>query len=296
MQLHSTTKYLVLCIVLCIAQLPSVAEQSPSHDIQANKIEQLNKKLLLIEFVLNDIKRRGSELFATEPMFSAGYDYAKDQLNKARQAMSQNNLQAAEKAVEEAFVNITFTRSFLQKKPVNNEIEIERYNNLRNSVTEYQIVLKDILTTKPDDNATDVIQQVEYMKNTASKHFHDKQFKLANNELSDANQLLITTLTNIQANETHLVSLDFDTPKDEYLYEKNRHSSYQMLLRLRQQSSVINDRVEQLMSSYLKQARVDFEEAETLSAQADYERAIKLLESANDNIKRALRISGLNLL
>ena len=123
-------KSIILSFVL--VQPNVLATQAPE---QANKNQQvqnqLHKKWQLIEYILTDIENKSAELFNSEPMFADSFNYTENELSLAKQALNNGNNKAAKEHLDQAFINMTYARSFMQKPLASIEVSLAEYNKLQ---------------------------------------------------------------------------------------------------------------------------------------------------------------------
>lgn len=112
---------------------------------------QMSNKVQLIERVLLDIKTHSASLFKDNQQFTDGYHYAVNELVKAKSALAEQRLAEAEKLLEQAFLNMTYARTFLQKE--NPDFTLANYTKLANIVNEYSRALAETLSQHSDELA-----------------------------------------------------------------------------------------------------------------------------------------------
>jgi hypothetical protein len=92
-----------------------------------------------------------------------------------------------------------------------------------------------------------------------------------------------------------LHALKFDTPLEEYEYERQRNQSYEMLigimLKEESASATVQGMIEKLTGGNDELRR----QAEILAADGEPEEAIVRMEEATANLVRALRVGGVAL-
>jgi len=281
---------LVFVIFSLFLSLPSSAsdKQKLSH-------EQLTKKAYLITFVLKDIKTKSANLFTDNQSFSDGYLYADAMLNKAKVALGEGQLSEASELLEQAFINMTYVRSFMKKAPVSSDDKRRYYIKLVESVEQFIDALSEALVNKKDKSASENLVKAQKLKDLAANFQQQNNFVDANLNIELAYNMLVKTLSRIKDKQTAVVTLNFATAKDEYLYEIKQYNSFQMLLELRKTNVTLSDNTLKTMAKFIAKSTEYFNQAELLVAQLQYEDAIATLETANKNLKRALRVSGVNV-
>ncbi len=112
-------------------------------------------------------------------------------------------------------------------------------------------------------------------------------------ELDKAYHLLKVGIDSIRSGQTLVRSLQFGTPREEYLYEIDRNDTHGMLVGLliddRDKSAAARAKVEQ----YVDQAKVLRRQAEAYAGDEAYVQAIELLEESTRQLVRAIRGAGI---
>lgn len=282
---------------LVLVQPNVLATQGPEQTNKNQKLQhQLHKKWQLIDYILTDIEKKSAELFSSEPMFADSFNYTKNELSLAKQALNNGNNKAAKEHLDQAFINMTYARSFIQKPLASIEVSLAEYNKLQHSIIEFQQSLVQTLEDKSDTWGLQQQRQVNKLVRLANNLLEQKNTVQAKAKLDDAYRILVMTLSRLKDKQTTTITLDFATPKDEYEYELKRLNSFQMLVRMRKTDSKLSTKAIGSIEKYQANSALSSAQALTSANDARYEQAIKLLEDANEQLKRALRKTGLNIL
>ena len=257
--------------------------------------QDLTKKAQLITFVLKDIKDKNAKLFEENQLVEDGYIYAKTKLTEANKAISSGELIEASRLLDEAFVNMTYVRTFVKKTPKSSEQQQKKYAKLNQSVEQFITSLSELLQDREDLSATKNFNKAKSLKQLATKLQQQNKLADANLKMEMSYNILVTTLSEASDKETRIVALNFETPKDEYLYEVNQYNSFTMLLKLRKANVNLSDKTLKTMGKFVTMSAQYNNQADALVAKLKYEEAILKLETANKHLKRALRVSGVNV-
>lgn len=114
----------------------------------------------------------------------------------------------------------------------------------------------------------------------------------ANQSLRQGQQMVVTALTKIRSNETVVYTLEFQTPADEYRYERERYNEY---LRLAQQvlaSGQAGEAKTMMFDKVLQKGRDLNGQAEQLAGQGNFEAAIGRMEQALAKLVQGLQLLG----
>ncbi len=138
-----------------------------------------------------------------------------------------------------------------------------------------------------------VNQQLDKLVANADLLLNNSEVPEARAEIDKAYHLLKVSIESIRSGQTLVRSLQFDTPKEEYLYEVDRNDTHSMLVGLlideKKQSSWAKDNI----SKRVEEADNLRKQAETYASADAYEQAIQLLEQSTKELVRAIRSAGI---
>ncbi|MDH3354214.1 MAG: hypothetical protein OEL79_03230, partial [Chromatiales bacterium] len=119
----------------------------------------------------------------------------------------------------------------------------------------------------------------------------DGDYKTALNVLEEAYHLVVGSIKNLRGGETLVRILNFETPEEEYHYELDRNTTYQMLIQM-----LIDEKKTLNVTSRIRQF---LDEADSLRAEAkeqarngDFSAGISSLESSTQKLIFAMRNAG----
>ena len=138
-----------------------------------------------------------------------------------------------------------------------------------------------------------VNQQLDKLVSGADALLNNGEVPEARVEMDKAYHLLKVSIESIRSGQTLVRSLQFESPKEEYLYEVDRNDTHRMLVGL-----LIDEKKQSSWAKENISKRV--EEADNLRKQAEsyanadaYEQAIELLEQSTKELVRAIRSAGI---
>lgn len=260
---------------------------------QAVDFEQINSKVSLLENVLADIKSNAGNLFNDNQRFKDGYLYAVKELEQGKASIANNELKQAAHYIEQSFVNMYYVKSLLPKPSSKAKVTRYDYQHLRQTVDGFIESLTETLLTNNDDLGSEQLIKAKNSKILAEQLLDNNELKRAHFALQKSNEILIKALTRLKDQQTLVVSLDFATPKDEYLYEKKHLASYQLILDRRLANTAVSVSQIKRINQFKEKSDIYVSKAEAAVALRHYSQAITALETANSSLVQALRITGL---
>jgi len=120
------------------------------------------------------------------------------------------------------------------------------------------------------------------------------EYAAANKSLQKAQAMITSVLTNMLHAQTVTYDLNFETPQKEYEYELARYENYEELIPLAIEQKQPSQRALELVDSFVQKATKIRDEGKAIAAKGDYKMAIMAMQAATANLRRALRMVGVN--
>jgi len=171
---------------------------------------------------------------------------------------------------------------------------LRRNESLRNEITTYLQAFNSALQGKgPSSGALLNQGQIRHALDRSKALESSNKARESNRLLKGAHQRVILALTQLRKNDTVVYDKNFQTPADEYRYERNRYKSYLELSKKILQSDRINASKGALFKNLLKKSLAQSKAGKIYQGNGDYDAAIEALEQANDTVIKGLRMMGL---
>lgn len=168
------------------------------------------------------------------------------------------------------------------------------FNKLKQHIQIFSDVFERVAKEK-NNPFIDAMLDREKMKKTmddADALFREGKLALANHRMKQAADMVEGAISHARHKDVLIHELVFDSPKDEYIYEKKRNESYVMLIKLLQEKQNGSDASRQYVNKIVAANGGIVTEAELHAADGDNETAIRVLEKGTEKLSRALRLSG----
>ena len=262
---------------------------------EKKQLEIAQKRLKLAESYLNSK--------TAHKIRDSNSDEAKQFLDKAKNFLEQAHIDLEAGKLDESVENADqCIRAFSAAGAINSKsgkskeqisaenkairTEIDAYlNSFRTALAEKGPPMAGLLDQQ---QVADLITRAEKLQSTGDH-------KAATSILNQAKQLIVIALTKIRSNETVVYALEFQTPADEYRYERERYKEYVAL-----SQKVLNrgelEQSRKLMFDKLREKSEKFnQEAIDLASKGDHETAIKQMEEALKKLVQGLQLLGIPL-
>ena len=219
---------------------------------------------------------------------------AVDLFDKARESLNSGNNDAASKLLGQSAKLMFEAIKLSTPTAMIEEKIIVDYGRRKKSV----IALKDAFNRISDENNEEeskakVNKQLEKLVRQADRLLKNGESSEARTEIDKAYHLLKVSIEAIRSGQTLVRSLNFDSPKEEYLYEIDRNDTHSMLVGLltdeKQQSVTIKNNI----VKFVEEANILRKQAESYAEENAFEQAIEILEQSTRQLVRAIRSAGI---
>lgn len=270
-----------------------VIAQETSAVTQRALFKRLTSKLQLLEKLL-----QGSSL--AKRIERSGNSQAEALLATARKSLVQSEeelyagqYEAAEAAANQGLNAVTTASRMVVDRRYEEAGDRERYQQLRKRVLSFTEAFQRVVIEKQGQDIAGLLDQkkVGELLLDAEGLVQKGNYAMANQLMTEAADAVEHALSRARDKETLLHELKFDTPVDEYNYEKQRNKSYELLVDILEKERKGKGLEDVRAAIELNRRRRA--EADELVDGGDVVAAIRTLEEGTENLARALRRSGL---
>jgi len=223
-------------------------------------------------------------------------DSAKQKVDAARQNLKAGKNENALLLADEGLRMVGSASRLVPSEEVlqeQNERYLELVDAVKNFEQSHKDTTKSVIKSYGEKSAVDYDKkQVESLLADAKGFADKRQYMKAIPEVEKA-ELIVTSAINMMLDKKTLVyEVKFDTAEDEYAYELKRFKSYEELVPVAIERKKPAPGAVKLMDSFVKKGRSQRDDAIKKAADGDYPTAIAMMLSATTQVRRALRIAG----
>ena len=280
---------IVLKIILLITLISvhGIVHSQASKESISNRLQNMSKLLNESSGARQVISSTNSEAKQKRQKALELYRQANERLNSGANAEATIILNQSTKLMFEA-IRMSTPTSVIEKEIIIN------YGERRQSV----IALKDAFNRISDENHEQesklkVNKQLEKLINRADELLKNGENTRARTEIDKAYQLLKVSIDSIRSGQTLVRSLQFETKKEEYLYEVDRNDTHSMLIGLLVDEKNKSDSTRKGIIKFVEESKVFRKQADAYAEDGAYEIAIDLLEQSTRQLVRAIRSAGI---
>lgn len=284
-------------------------DSSASTDQRKRLIEQ---KLRLVESLVNSPTAQnspeGHEAEKSERQLNG-----RKLLDRVRAALAANQLDQAGEVLDEALRSASKASARPSNRPgeLSTGAQQTSYENLSGQVASYRRGIED-LAKQGNSEARSVVARIRGLQTDAGKLADTGKLDDANRKLAAAYKLAIEAISKLRAGQTVTLSLKFDTPLEEYDYERRRYQSSEILVNmmigegradenrlnvLAGFDNITNDGLSEggrraMVDGIVREATQQLGLAAERAQDGDHKSAVTLMEKATTKLNRALQIMG----
>jgi hypothetical protein len=282
--------------LLATAQLLSATPAALAQDPPRVPVEQTTTEQKA-QFVGNLVTRS----VAAQTIETKGDQEAKAKLARARALVEEAKADLAGGAYEsangklnEAFRLLTVEARKLSEEDVKRERLQEAYDRNRNAVTIFltayeRVAREKELSAVAGDHVAEIRKSIAEAEALAA----DDKIGEANAVLESAYRLARGDIREMREGETLTRSLNFETPEDEYHYEKGRNDSHILLLQYAiAEKNPPQTRLERI-DELRREAMTLRDQAEGKARSGDPAGALGMIARSTESLLKAIRMSGM---
>lgn len=276
-----------IALLLALACPPLLAQTAPDAESQRRLAEQ---KLKLVDLLVNSPKARaaveGGDL-ETAALIGRG----KQLLQQARDALSAQRYADASQALDAALQNVSKANN-RNAGELSESVQKQRLQEMSEQVASYRVALLELSKGKGAASAQATLRQVDALAEEARKAAAAGLLGEANKKMAQACKLEVEEVARLRAGQEVLMSLKFDTPADEYVYEQKRYESNQILVGMMIGEGRADGDKRRMIDGFLKDAVKLKDDAAALAQSNHHAEAVAAMEKAGLQINRALQAMG----
>lgn len=278
---------LKIFLLITLVSVHGIVHSQASKESISSRLHNMSKLLNESSGARQVISSTNSEAKQKRQEALELYRLANERLNSGANAEATIYLNQSTKLMFDA-IRMSTPTSVIEKEIIIN------YGERRQSV----IALKDAFNRISDENHEQesklkVNKQLEKLINRADKLLKNGENARARTEIDKAYQLLKVSIDSIRSGQTLVRSLQFETKKEEYLYEVDRNDTHSMLIGLLVDEKNKSDSTRKMIIKFVEESKVFRKQADAYAEDGAYEIAIDLLEQSTRQLVRAIRSAGI---
>ena len=275
-------------LILASGVLALPAAGQPDADQQRRLAEQ---KLKLVEMLVASPAAQAAAA-SGDGEKAAQIERSRGLLKEAREALAAQRHADAAKALDEALRNVSRANS-RNAGGLADSAQKQRLQDMSEQVATYRASLVE-LGSKPSASAAaqSALQRVDALADEGRKLAAAGRLGDANRKMAEAYKLEVEEISRLRAGEVVTMSLKFDSPADEYVYEQKRFQSNEILVGMMIAEGRAAGDKRRMVDDFVQEAGRLKEEAAGQARTNNHREAVAAMEKAFVQLNRALQAMG----
>lgn len=282
-------KRLAVLALSALLSAGAIAQMGDGEEARRRLVEQ---KLRLVETLLNAPAAKNAATRGGE--HRTLIDGSVRALGHARSALADGRTEEAMKLADAAFKSLSVvSRRMSADNALSESAQRKNFDDLREQVATYRASVVDLVRdAEAGQAAQKLLRQIDQASAEAARLADGGQLGEANKKLAETYKLAVVELSRIRAGQEVVLSLKFETPADEYAYERKRFRSNEIMVDMLIAEGKAEGERKKLVEGFVGEGRRLMQEAARNAQGGRYKEAVGLMEQANAQTVRALQTMG----
>jgi len=270
-----------------------VAAQAPA-DSAEQKRRLIEQKIRLVEMLIKSPAARGAAQTG-ESESTALIEQGQRSLDEARKALTEERFDAATTLLDEALKSASTASRKLSATggSLSESAQRKSLQDLADQVAMYRTSVTELTRDgQRAAEARDLLERIDALSGESQRLATGGRLGEANKKMAEAYRLAVEELTRLRAGQEVVLSLNFETPADEYAYEKKRYGSNEVMIEMMIGEGRAAGGRQQLVDGFVGEGRKLKAQADERAESGQYAEAVKLMEKASAQLTRALQAMG----
>lgn len=266
------------------------AQSSADPEQKQRLVEQ---KLKLVEMLVNSPAAQATSV-GREAETPALFERSRGLIKQAREAISGQRFDEAAQVLDEALRNVSKANHRIAGEVgLAESVQKKQFQDFSEQIASYQLSLQDMgKDPRNGEPARKVLARINALANEGQQLSKAGRLGDANKKMAEAYKIAVEEIARLRAGQEVVMSLKFDSPLEEFVYEQKRYQSNEILVSMMISEGRATGETRKLVDGLLNNAANLKEEAGQLSNHNDYKGAVTTMEKANGQLNRALQTMG----
>ncbi len=222
------------------------------------------------------------------------FESSQNKLTAARKLQKAGDNRAAMKLIDEALRNMSLASQMVPSEGLKGE-QKQRYNSVLEQLYQQEKSYKEAyerLLQEGEDVVGYDQSEVSAYKSSAKAHADAQHYTAAITDIEQADRIVTTVLNEMLDSRTVRYELNLDTPQGEYEYEHNRYLGYAELVPVAIEEKKPSAGQMMLLNNFVDKSKAMNAKGEAMAEDGNYPDAIRLMQEATKQVRKALRMLG----
>jgi len=268
--------------------MPAAAQTAPDPDQQRRLVEQ---KLKLVEMLVNSPAAQASAA-SKDGETASLIERGRSLLKNAREALAAQRPADAAQALDEALRSVAKANS-RNAGGLSDSVQKQRLQDMGEQVATYRGSLVDLAKNpKVGAAAQAALQRVDTLAEEARRLAAAGRLGDANKKMAESYKTAVEEISRLRAGEVVTMSLKFDSPIEEYVYEQKRFQSNEILVGMMIAEGRAEGDKRRMVDGFIQEAGRLKASAVDYAISNKHTEAVAAMEKAFVQLNRALQAMG----
>ena len=272
---------------LCLAQ-------TAGADNTEQKRKLIEQKIRLIDMLVNSpaAKSAAAGRDADSALLVAKGQQA---FEAAKQALASNRLDEATQLLDEALKSVSSASRKISAdgSGLSESAQRKSLADMAEQVATYRASVVDLTRDgKVAAQAQQLLRRIDELSSESKQLAEGGRLGDANKKMASAYKLTVEEISKLRAGQEVIMSLKFETPMDEYVYEQKRFGSTLIMVDMMIRDGHAEGQKRKLVDDFVTEGHKLKGLAETQASAQQHPKAVTLMENASRQLNRALQLMG----
>lgn len=286
---------IIAFLLLVFGLTNSGLAQPAAQDSGTQKRKLIEQKIRLIDMLINSPAAKGASA-GRDPESVKLIETGRQTFESAKQAYADDRLDDASKLLDDALRSASSASKKVAPKGdgFSESAQRKTFADMADQIATYRASVVD-LTRDPKigTEAAQLLLKIDALTSESKQLAESGRLSDANKKLATAYKLTIEEITRLRAGQEIILSLKFDSPADEYVYELKRFASTATMIDMMIAEGRADGQKRHLVDSLVAEANELKSSADASADAGQHKQAVDLMEKAVKQLNRALQSMGI---
>lgn len=284
-------RHLLFGALLLAAATTSVLAQ-PVADAE-QKTRLIEQKLKLVEMLVNSPAAQATTV-GKEAETPALINRSQNLIKEARLALADQRFDEATRVLDEALRNVSKASNRMgSDSGMADSAQKKQFRDYEEQLAAYRLSIQDMTKDqRVAPAARQLLARIDGLTDEGQKLANAGRVGDANKKMGEAYRLAVEEISKLRAGHEVVMSLKFDSPIEEYVYEQKRYQSSEIMVGMMISEGRADGERRKLVDGFLGEAVRLKDEAGRQANLNDHKAAVSSLEKAVAQLNRALQSMG----
>lgn len=282
------------CVSLAALLLAGVVAAQTPADGADQRRRLIEQKIKLLEMLINSPAAKGAA-HGREAESATLIEKGRVSIDEARKALEDGRFDDAARLLDEALKSASSASRRLSQGEgaLSDSAQRKSLQDLGDQVEMYRSSLGELAADREKGEAArSLLGRIDALRAESGQLAQGGRLGEANRKMADAYKLAVEEMSRLRAGQEVVLSLKFDTPADEYAYERKRFASNEIMVDMMIAEGRAEGDKRRLVDGFVDAGRRLGAQADTQANSGQYAEAVKLMEQASAQLIRALQSMG----